>query len=131
VIALKIKPGNCFDIFALEIDGSCEVLDFLNLMGAEAHPSLVKLVKDIDRTADVGLMRNRQRFRVFEAEIYEFRTFEEVRLLCFLGGRGILVLTNGFTKQQANVGIDRAAELKRRYFDAKRNGYLTYRDAFL
>jgi len=131
VIALKIKLGSCFNIFALEEDGKCELLDFLNFISTMPCGSLVRLVKDFDRTADVGLLRNRQRFRVLDGEIYEFRVPGEVRVLCFLDGKGIVVLTNGYNGQHSESGIDHAVKLRRRYFDAKVNGYLTYRDELL
>lgn len=131
MVALKIKLGNCFDILAIEDGDKCEVLDIVNDMFITARPSLVKLVKVLDRTADVGLMRNKEQFRALDAEISEFRLPGEVRILCFMDGQGIVVLTNGFIGQHADVGINRARELRSRYFDAKRNGYLTYRNEFL
>lgn len=131
MIALKIKTGECFDIFALEEDGKCEVFDFLNLMDRIARPVLLKLVKDFDRTADIGLMQNAERFRALEAEIYEFRVPGEVQVLCFLDGNSTVVLTNGFNGQRVDAGISHAIELRDRYFEAKRNGYLTYREDLL
>jgi len=61
----------------------------------------------------------------------EFRASKDVLVLCFLDGQDIVVLTNGCTEQQADAGMSHAVELRDRYFEAKRSGYLTYREDFL
>jgi len=128
VIALKIRTGDSFDIFALEEDGECKVLEFLNLISKSRRQCFLKLVNGFDRTADTGLMQNEERFKPLHAGIFEFRVPGEVRILCFLDGSGIVVLTNGFTTDKMEAGTRHASELRDRYLDAKRNGYLTYRE---
>lgn len=82
------------------------------------------------RTADHGPMFGQfERFKRLRDDIYEFKTYGGVRVLCFLDGRSIVVLTNGFKKKKEYADdITRAVHLRAAYINAKNNDSLTYRD---
>jgi hypothetical protein len=120
MVSLKVKSGVCFDICALEDDGRCELLDFLRILAIANDREFAKLLKDLDRTADNGLIRNREKFKLLVDGIYEFKTYGGVRVLCFLDGRCMVVLTNGFMKKKKyDSEIERAINLRVKYMNAK------------
>jgi|ERR1039458_2311802 transketolase C-terminal domain/subunit len=132
MVLLKVKPGVSYEIYALEDGGRCEVLDFLSILAVANQREFEKLIKDFDRTADTGLIRNPEKFKLLVDGIYEFKTYGGVRILCFLDGRHIVVLTNGFMKKKKyDSEIQRAINLRVKYMNAKANYSLTYREELL
>ena len=128
---LKIIPGRRYDIFALEEGEVCYVLDFLSIIKTYNFKIFSKLVKVLDRTADVGLIKNVEIFRPSDKEIHLFAV-DKIRLLCFIAPKSTLVLTNGFTdKSVADDEMQKALSLKNKYRLAKCNGYLNYREEIL
>jgi hypothetical protein len=121
-----------FDIYALEHNGRCELLDFIQALETSSGPELAKLIRLLDWTADSGKLRNPEKFKSLTDDIHEFKTHGGVRVLCFFDGRNIIVLTNGFIKKK-NYGpeIERANNLKLTYLSTKRNQSLTYRDEII
>jgi hypothetical protein len=132
VVAVKIKRGATYEIFALEDNGQCDLLDFLFEVQQSNSAEFGKLVRDLDRTAENGLMRNPEKFKMLSAGIHEFKTHGGIRVLCFLDGKRIIVLTNGFMKKKKyDSDIQRAVNLRVKYADAKLNNSLIYRDEIL
>lgn len=125
MIASKIISGREFDIYTLEHDGSREMADFLVALQESNTAEFAKLLRALDRTADFGLIKNDQRFKQLTADIYEFKTYGGIRVLCFLDQRSIVVLTNGFTKRKKYDGeVERAEHLRQAFVYAKTNGCL-------
>ena len=56
-----------------------------------------KLAALFDRMAEVGQIRNLQRFRKIEGDIWEFKS-DQIRIGCFQEGR-VWFLTHGFIKK--------------------------------
>jgi hypothetical protein len=132
VVAIKITPGKAFDIYALEQNGRRELLDFLIELKGSSKKDFDRLTSLFDRTADIGRIRNEYMFKRLTSDIYEFKTFTGVRVLCFFDGRNIVILTNGFRKKKKyDDEIGRAAHLRANYLNAKINGCLTYREEIL
>lgn len=128
MVAIKIKSGRAFDIYALEVNGRRELLEFLVELKAHAGQDFVRLTRLFDRTAENGrIMRNEQMFKRLTVDIHEFKTFGGVRVLCFFDDRSIIVLTNGFKKKKKyDDEITRAENLRLAYLAAKRSRTLTY-----
>ena len=128
MVAIKVKTGNEFDIYAVEDGGRCELLDFIAELKASNNAEFVKLTALFDVTADYGKINNTQKFKYLTDGIYEFKTYGGVRVLCFLDGPCIVVLTNGFMKKKKyDSDIKRAVNLKWKYTIAKAQGTLFYR----
>jgi hypothetical protein len=131
-VALRVKRGFCYDIYVLEEDGKSELLDFLNVLAVANEREFAKLIKDFDRTADTGLIRNPEKFKALENGISEFKTHGGVRVLCFIDGRKVIVLTNGFMKKKNyDSDIKRAYNLRVKYLTAKQNYALISREESL
>lgn len=129
LVAVKIKHGRIYDIYAIEDGGKCELLDFVELLSESAQAEYGKLIRLFDWTADSGVIKNEQKFKRLTEQIWEFKTFGGVRVLCFFDDRRIIVLTNGFKKKKKyDDEIRKAENLMLRYQSNKRNESLTYRE---
>ena len=129
MVAVKVNTGNRYDFYALEQSGKCEIIDFLRELERVNKREFEKLVRDFDWTSKNGLIKNPEKFKPLGDNIYEFKTHGGVRVLCFLDGRCIVVLTNGFMKKKKyDSEIQRAINLKVKYLTAKSLGFLTYRE---
>lgn len=129
MVAIKINRGKVFDIYTLEQNGRCELLDFLIALKASSWQDFARITKLFDYMAENGRIRNEQKFKRLTPDIQEFKTFGGVRVLCFFDGRSIVVLTNGFKKKKKYADeITRAENMRLSYLNAKREGCLTYRE---
>jgi hypothetical protein len=126
LVAIRICGGNACEIYALEQNGKSELLEFL---AGIPEKERIPLMRALDWTAEQGLLRNERRFKRLTDEISEFKTHGGIRVLCFMDGRRIVVLTNGFTKKKKyDSEIRRAENLRLAYLAAKQNECLTYRE---
>jgi putative component of toxin-antitoxin plasmid stabilization module len=129
VAAVRIKHGATYEIYALEHDGHCDLREFLLELHRSNSIEFAKLVKDLDRTADSGIIRNPEKFKLLHDGIYEFKTHGGIRVLCFLDGRRIIVLTNGFMKKKKyDSDIQKAINLRVKYLDAQATNSLIYKE---
>jgi hypothetical protein len=129
VVAIKIKAGKVCDIYALEQNGRCELMDFLIALEASSVQDFARITRLLDYTAKNGRIRNEQMFKRLTPDIQEFKTFGGVRVLCFFDGRCMVILTNGFKKKKKyDDEITRAENIRVNYLNAKREGCLTYRE---
>lgn len=127
MVAIKIINGLIYNFYALEHNGHHELLDFLNEIKQHHESEFAKLVRSFDRTADHGLIQNPEKFKRLSDTISEFKTGGGVRILCFLEGRSIIVLTNGFKKKKKyDDEITRAENLRLAYLEAKATHNLTF-----
>ncbi len=131
IVAVKIKAGKLFDFYAMEQDGQCDLLDFLMELKKSNEREFHKLVKDFDRTADVGVIRNMEKFKALDDGIHEFKTYGGVRVLCFFDGR-LIIVTNGFMKRKKyDSEISKAINLRVKYRNAKQSASLKYGEDYL
>jgi hypothetical protein len=127
VLARKVKSGNEYDIYALEEGNRSDIIDFLKLLKDSNSIEFTKLTALFDWTADVGKIRNPQKFKLLGDDIHEFKTYGGVRVLCFFDGRCMVILTNGFMKKKKyEPEIKRAVNLKYKYVIAKADNTLKY-----
>jgi hypothetical protein len=129
VLARKVKSGNEYDIYALEEGGRCEILDFLTTLKQSNSVEFNRLTALFDVTADTGRIKNPQKFKYLDDGIYEFKTYGGVRVLCFIDGQCIVVLTHGFMKKKKYESeIKHAVNVKYKYTIAKSQGTLFYQN---
>ena len=127
MLARKVKSGNEYDIYALEEGDRCEIADYLRLLKESNNIEFAKLTALFDWTADVGKIKNPQKFKLLDDGIHEFKTHGGVRVLCFFDGRCMVILTNGFMKKKKyEPEIKRALNLKYKYVIAKADSTLKY-----
>ena len=132
LVAIKIKSGKMFDFYAIEQNSQCGLLDFLTEISRSNPVEFNKLIKDIDRTADNGLIRNTEKFKTLDNGIHEFKTYGGIRVLCFFDGRRIIVLTNGFMKRKKyEPEITRAINLRAKYIESKNSNSLAYKEEII
>jgi hypothetical protein len=132
IVAIKVKTGAVFDLYALELSGRCELLQFLSEICGSAPAEFGKLIRLFDWTTQYGTLNNKEKFKRLNADVQEFKTNGGVRVLCFRDGRSIIVLTNGFKKKKDYADeIARAEQLRVLYLNAKANDSLTYREEIL
>ena len=128
LVAIKIKCGQAHDIYALEENGDCEMLEFLNELQRSDFPEFAKLIRLFDWTADSGQVRNPQKFKPLRDKIWEFKTFGGIRVLCFFDVDKLVILTNGFKKKKDYTEeIDKAVRMRARYLTEKHNDCLTFK----
>jgi hypothetical protein len=124
LVAIKIKSGNAFSIYALEEDGKCELLEFLSGISEKMRN---KLVRYFDRTKDHGLMGNEEILKNIGDKFLEFRTRDGVRVFCFFDAGKMLICTGGYIKKRDKldpVEIKRAKILRAKYEFAKSSNTL-------
>jgi len=119
-----IYAGRLFKIYAWKENDSCQVIDFLSKLDEERNNDSKRLVYLIQRTADVGIIKNERQSRVLENGIFEFKAPNTSRILYFFDKASIIICTHGFGGKHgagkiAKTEIERAAEIKDRYFREK------------
>src|ERR1700733_2136195 len=123
MIASKIIHGNEYDIYAIEHEEDRALLDFLIALRDSDDAEFRKLLSSFDQTAASGLIKNEHRFKRLTVDIYEFRTFDGIRVLCFIESGSRIVLTNGFKKNQGyDDEIAKAEGLRLAFLSAKASG---------
>jgi phage-related protein len=114
-----IFRGNALTIAALTSGKKCPVRGFIEELQASDQKKVIQLLK---RAADHGLLRNEEKFRKLKSyDLWEFKSFQ-VRLICFLDGKNIVILTHGFIKKQAGTPrseIDKAVRMKSEYLKGR------------
>jgi hypothetical protein len=126
LIAIRLKTGSAFNIYALEENGNCDLIDFLeNVNASEAAR------RYLDWTKDRGLITNEEQSKKLENGIAYFRTRGGVRLFYFTDANRILVCTNAYTKKKDKLDpreIKRARIWREKYFNAKSTNTIEFRD---
>jgi len=121
-----------FDFYAIEQNNQCSLRDFLVEISRSNPVEFNKLIKDFDRTSDNGLIRNPEKFKALSDGINEFKTHGGIRVLCFIDGMRIIVLTNGFMKRKKyEPEITRAINLRAKYIESKLNNSLAYKEEII
>jgi phage-related protein len=92
-----------FGLYALVIDRSCQVLEYIENVDDKNQKQIVSLFNLI---TSEGLPRNKQKFRDLGDDIFELKTRSGLRALCFTGGPGLrrsLILTHAFDKPHSKI----------------------------
>ncbi len=124
-VAIKeLRSGTELTLYVLFIDKSCPVLDFITHLSQREEEKLFAL---IDHIADNGLPNNVSKFKPVGDSIYQLKTPDGVRILCFYGGPGLrnsLILSNGFFKPKKKIFArekQSAIESRKQYFETDDN----------
>jgi hypothetical protein len=131
LVAVKIKAGKEFNIFALRQNEKCELLDFL---GSLPRDEMAKIHRYFDRTKDFGLIRDTEIFKPIGDGFFEFRTWRGVRVFAFLEPGKMMICTGGYIKKKKKLDpkeIARAKLWKLNYEVAKAEKKLTFEDGVL
>ena len=86
-----------------------------------ATPAREKLLRLLARVSSDGPPANVQQNRKLDAHIWELKS-GQTRLLYFVDGSRIIVLTHGFTKKQQKLPrreLERAQRLRAEYFESR------------
>jgi phage-related protein len=114
----EIKSGPGFALYGVIGDKSCEVAGFIDTLDPKNKVQIIALLEHI---VSVGLPKGELRFRNVGDNIYELKTRNGARILCFFGGallRNSLILTHGFLKpkkKQFNREKEKALSWHRKF----------------
>ncbi|MBI5289956.1 MAG: type II toxin-antitoxin system RelE/ParE family toxin [Chloroflexi bacterium] len=103
-------------------NGRSEVADFIDGLPIRIQQKLTVLVERIAESQNGPFdIRNDQKFKRLEENLYELKA-DYVRLLCFLHGNRVIIVTNGFlkkTRRAPSQELARARTLRRLYQEAQ------------
>ena len=121
IVLLPVKKGSAFAVCAIEENGRCATLDFLNQMKNNDAGEHAKLLALLTRSADHGPPRNEEKSRPVGDGVFEFKT-KRARVCYFYDAGKLIICTHGFGKPSPKVQdaeIAAAKETMVRYFEAK------------
>lgn len=119
VDAEKLISGRSFDIFAITVQGTCPVQEYIDSLEASKQKKIMALLQ---HTADQGPPRNTKKFKKLEDKIMEFKSFQD-RILCAFDEARKIILILGFTKKRDKAPreeIERAKGLLKAYLDRRK-----------
>src|SRR5579863_6038792 len=99
LVAVKVKPGPQFIVYFVEENGHCPMEEFLtNLVGSDAG----RMLRYIDNTASVGLIRNPEQSGCLDNGMHYWRTArgDGARAFYFTQPGKIVVCTHGYVKKK-------------------------------
>jgi hypothetical protein len=108
-----IAEGNKFNILEVLENNKSPFREFYESLPSEGKN---KLTKDIETLADVGPMRNEEKFRHEEDGIYAIKKSKGInkfRVYCFFDRGNLIILTNGCIKQRRKANPGDLAKAKR------------------
>ncbi len=95
-----LRSGEALNLYALVVNEKCLIRDFINSLENRSKKQVFKL---IEQRADRLNLFDEQKFRPIGDDIFELKTRGGVRILCFWGGKRVLILTHGFPKPTKKV----------------------------
>jgi len=98
-----IGSGAGYNLYALIINGICQVIEYIDGLDPLSQKQITSLFKLI---TDTGVPHNIEKYRNIGDKIYELKTRGGVRILCFTGGAGLLrslILTHAFHKRDHRI----------------------------
>jgi phage-related protein len=109
----------------------CETLAFLQEHRVGWPEELEKLGAVLSETAESGPPQNEKKFKKLPGTsgLYEFKSPQGLRLICFWDAGGVIICTHGYVKDGQKAPkreLDRGQRIMRDYFNAKKNGSLTH-----
>lgn len=110
-----LYKGLWYTLYALVVNESCFVVEFLSDLDKQSEKQIFALFKRIG-TSEPPV--NEEKFKHLEGKIYELKTRTGVRILSFFGKGQSLILTHGFSKpsqKKLKIEISKAAEWEKAY----------------
>src|SRR6266566_816727 len=121
LVALRIRQGNAFTVYALEENGLCKLRDFLD---AIPNRDLGVLMRLIDYIVNTGTLRNTEQSKQIGDKLFELRTTGGVRVFYFYDAGRLAICTNGYIKKTDKLDpgeVDKAKILRMKYLAAKQD----------
>ena len=131
LVAVKIKSGRAFTIYALEDTSGCPLLDFLDEIGEVGK---AKITRDLDFMKEHGLFRNKEKSKRLENGISYLRTRQGTRVFYFTDKGQLIFFANGYVKKKDKLDPAemKKAEIWRLKYEAARDAQtLKYRDQII
>jgi Phage derived protein Gp49-like (DUF891) len=117
--ARLLLSGRTLSIFGLvDESGVCASKDYIDDLQTSQISDHKRLIGLLERTVEAGLPKNRERFRLLEGKIFEFKSYQD-RLLCFQDGSS-WIITHGCKKKKDKMDpneIRRAEHLRVRFLE--------------
>ena len=80
----ELRRGRRCAVLALVVDGSSEIVDFINDL---PRPQFDKMENLVQRLANDGFIANREKFRRLDTGVYELKLWHPpIRMFCFQHG---------------------------------------------
>lgn len=123
---LALRPlhfGRRFAIYALVVDGDCQIEDMLAALERDDADLVASAVQLLDRVANHGPPKNKEKSRPVGDGIFELKP-KRLRICYFYDANCMIVCTHGFEKPPRKVQdreIKKAVELRETYFNLKAN----------
>lgn len=95
-----LLDGEELILYALVVNKKCLIRDFIS--GLEVDDKN-QVLNALNQRANRSQMHNQQHFRSLGGDIFELKTRNGIRILCFWAGPRKLVLTHGFFKPHPKV----------------------------
>ncbi|HRR42293.1 MAG TPA: type II toxin-antitoxin system RelE/ParE family toxin [Syntrophales bacterium] len=96
----ELLPGKCWTICGVQSGRDCQVLTFIYSLPEKDQKQTLALLKF---RADTAIIHNKEKFKKVAEGIFELKTRNNVRILCFWGKHRELILTRGFMKPPNRV----------------------------
>jgi hypothetical protein len=112
-------------VVALEIDGKCPAIDYLDEAEQKKKADYNRLVTRIAYVANTANFRNSEIFNVEGDGLYAFKTTQGLRLYAFYDENQLLIACYGADKpkkKQQQKDRQLAKKWMDRYFNAKKTG---------
>lgn len=109
-----IYRGRCFTISGITVNGRCFAQEFIEDLD---EPDKKKFIALLQKSADEGPPKNREKFNHLEDKLYEFKSYQ-ARVICFFEKDKLILLTHGFRKKKDKTPkeeIKRAKMLMEQY----------------
>lgn len=118
ITAKKLYKGKIYNIYAIYEDDKCFVEEFISKLKDEDKKKVFALLQ---RSADVGIPENEEKFKKLSDKIWEFKSYQ-VRIFCTFEENKIILLIDGFIKKKSKTPkneIERAKKLLKKYLEYK------------
>lgn len=124
--AVTVKAGRAFHVQALEEDGKCPFLDFLNNLDEN---NSAQIQRYIERTAEIGLITSPAHSKAYgkKTGIFYWRAKNGARVFYFTDVGKVIICAHGYIKKKNKIEpgeADKALILKAKYKIAKNSGTL-------
>ncbi len=103
ITLIESKSDMGFDLYALVIEDSCQVIEYIDSVDEKNQKQIAAL---FSRIIVKGLPHNEQKYRSLGDAIFELKTRGGLRVLCFTGGSFLLrslILTHAFDKPHSRI----------------------------
>lgn len=111
----ELESGRSAKVYALAVDGRCQVVDFLLVLPEQAQRRIMATMAAV---ADDGWrFRNQTRFKRLKSDVYEIKDISSnVRLFCFMHGGRLVVCTHGEGEPSGTRAYNRAIKKVQRLY---------------